>query len=52
MTKKLPKIKIDQIDFKTFAYEDLVIDPYWEDLYNPKINKKKYNESKYRNDRV
>jgi hypothetical protein len=24
-----------------FAYEDLIVDPYWNDLYNPKeLNKK------------
>lgn len=48
-----PKVKIDQTDLLMFAYNDLVIDPYWDDLYNPKITKnKKRNESKYCNDRL
>ena len=39
--KKLPKIKIEQIEIQVFKYEDLVIDPYWDDLYNPKESNKK-----------
>ena len=34
--KKLPKIKIEQTELLMFTYEDLIIDPYWNDLYNPK----------------
>jgi hypothetical protein len=39
--KKIPKIKIEPTELKMFAYEDLVIDPYWHDLYNPNIQDKK-----------
>lgn len=35
------KVKIDQVDLNTFTFDDLVIDPYWDDLYNPKTQKKK-----------
>ena len=38
--KKIPKVKIEQTELAMFSYEDLVIDPYWSDLYNPKINEK------------
>jgi hypothetical protein len=34
--KRVPKVKIDQVDLNMFTYEDLIIDPYWDDLYNPK----------------
>ena len=38
---KIPKIKITEVDMYSFTIEQLVIDPYWEDLYNPpkKVNK-------------
>ena len=26
-----------------FSYEDLVVDPYWDDLYDPKKNKQRKN---------
>ena len=43
MKFKIPKIKINQTDLKTFTTDQLIIDPYWEDLYNPEIkNKSKY----------
>lgn len=42
--KKLPKIKIEQTEIQVFKYEDLVVDPYWDDLYNPKEKNKKYNK--------
>ena len=34
--KKIPKVKIEQTELEMFAYQDLVVDPYWNDLYNPK----------------
>lgn len=34
--KKTPKVKIDKIELNLFSYESLVIDSYWDDLYNPK----------------
>lgn len=39
---------------QVFKYEDLVVDPYWNDLYNPKEKeiKIKKNENKYCNDRL
>lgn len=44
--KKTPKVKIDKIELNLFSYESLVIDSYWEDLYNPKEKpiKKLYND--------
>ena len=39
--KKLPKIKIEQTELLMFTYEDLIVDPYWDDLYNPKESNKK-----------
>lgn len=39
--KRSLKVKIDQVDLNTFTFDDLVIDPYWDDLYNPKTQKKK-----------
>lgn len=35
--KKIPKVKISEIDLKSFLYEQLEVDPYWDDLYNPNI---------------
>ena len=39
--KKIPKVKIEQTELQMFTYEDLVVDPYWNDLYNPNIQDKK-----------
>lgn len=36
---KIPKIKIDPIDLKSFLVEKFEIDPYWQDLYYPKEKK-------------
>lgn len=38
MDKKLrtPKMKISKTDINYFGEEKLVVDKYWEDLYNPK----------------
>lgn len=38
MEKKLraPKMKISKTDINYFDEEKLVVDKYWEDLYNPK----------------
>lgn len=33
-------IKIDQTEIDHFPLENITIDPYWEDLYNPSISKK------------
>lgn len=41
MNKKIPKVKIDHVELMMFKFESLTIDPYWRDLYNPKINKQK-----------
>ena len=32
---KVPKVKIPKIDLNTFTMEDLIVDSFWEDLYNP-----------------
>lgn len=52
MKSKTLKVKIDQVDLQEFTYDALVIDPYWDDLYNPKEKKKinKKNENKHYND--
>lgn len=52
MKSKTIKVKIDQVDLQEFTYNTLVIDPYWDDLYNPKEKKKinKRNENKHCND--
>jgi hypothetical protein len=42
--RKIPKIKIEQTELKMFSYEDLVVDPYWNDLYDPKNKQIKKNE--------
>lgn len=39
---KVPKIKIPINDLKCFLIENLKIDPYWNDLYNPINKKNKY----------
>ena len=38
---RVPKIKIPKIDFESFKSEDLKLNSYWEDLYNPDIKKSK-----------
>jgi hypothetical protein len=40
-TKKLPKVKINKVELSTFSKETLIVDPYWEDLYNPPVKPKK-----------
>ena len=40
-TKKVPKVKIPDIDLESFLYEQLEVDPYWDDLYNPPQESKK-----------
>lgn len=47
--KKQYKINISQVDLKSFLYEDLSIDPYWDDLYNPKTKVKNKRHSRYEN---
>ena len=45
-TKKIPKVKIEAVDLKEFLTDQLTIDPYWDDLYNPpqkSIKKRKRN---------
>ena len=37
---KVPKVKIPNVDLKSFIVESLEIDPYWHDLYNPPPKKK------------
>ena len=44
-TKKMPKVKIDPIDLQSFLYEELEVDPYWDDLYNPPQREKKRRKS-------
>ena len=44
--KRAPKVKVSNIDLKTFAKDQLIIDPFWDDLYNPKVKHKK---TKYKN---
>ena len=40
--KKTPKVKIEQTELQMFSFEDLIVDPYWDDLYNPiKNNERK-----------
>lgn len=41
---KTPKVKISEIDLKTFLVESIKIDPYWEDLYNPKLKFKRHGQ--------
>ena len=41
MSKRIPKVKIPEIDLKEFLYEQLEVDPYWDDLYNPPEKPKK-----------
>ena len=40
MNKKTKKIKIDKFELEQFPYDQLVIDPYWDDLYNPIVKPK------------
>jgi len=35
------RIKVSKVDLKTFVLENLTIDPYWDDLYNPPKKTKK-----------
>lgn len=43
---KVPKIKIPDVDLKSFLLKDLQIDPYWNDLLDgPKRNARKTRES-------
>ena len=35
MKQRNPKVKIDNIDLKSFSPDQLSIDPFWHDLYNP-----------------
>ena len=35
MMKRNPKVKVDKVDLKTFLYEQLTVDPFWDDVYNP-----------------
>jgi hypothetical protein len=37
----LNRLKISNVDLQTFLVESMEIDPYWEDLYNPKPKPKK-----------
>lgn len=37
---KVPHIKIDKTALETFLLSSLEVDPYWDDLYNPKDKKK------------
>ncbi len=32
---KTAKIYVDKIDIRNFPVNEMHIDPYWEDLYNP-----------------
>ena len=45
MKQKNPKVKITNVDLKSFLIESMEIDPFWVDLYNPpekpKTNKKR-----------
>lgn len=34
--KKIPKVKIEPTELEMFKYSELVVDPYWNDLYDPK----------------
>lgn len=40
-TKKIPKVKISENDLLSFGIDQLNIDPYWQDLYDPPQNNKK-----------
>lgn len=47
MKQRNPKVKIDQIDLKTFLLDSLTVDPFWDDVYNsPKKEKRKLNKAK------
>lgn len=39
---RVPKVNIPKVDLKSFLVENLEVDPYWDDLYNPKPKKKRY----------
>ena len=40
-SKRTPRVKIDSVDLQSFLYEQLEVDSYWHDLYNPPENPKK-----------
>lgn len=31
----MPKIKVNEVDMTSFTLDQMIIDPYWKDLYNP-----------------
>lgn len=35
------KVKLEEVDLNNFAFETLVVDDYWSDLYNPPMKDKK-----------
>ena len=39
---RLKKVKIPKVDITEFPYENLKIDDFWDDLYNPPKKMKKY----------
>lgn len=41
----MPKIKIEDIDLQSFTFDQLVVEPYWDDLYNPPVKSKKKRKS-------
>jgi hypothetical protein len=53
MKQRNPKVKIDQIDLKSFTPEQLTVDPFWMDLYNPpektRKNLKRINNQSHKN---
>lgn len=41
------KVKVDPIDLKTFLLDSLIVDPFWDDVYNPpKKEKRKLKKAK------
>lgn len=38
---KVPKIRVPEVDLQHFLKESLIIDSYWDDLYNPPEKHKK-----------
>lgn len=41
----MPKIKIEDVDLQSFTFDQLVVEPYWDDLYNPPAKSKKKRKS-------
>lgn len=39
---KTPKIKVSKTDLTTFLKEELEIDPFWDDVINPRSTEKFY----------